>query len=177
MAESQSTASLVAQVEKALTLAVNAVEALTLDTTNAVVDARYKAIAAESLRSFVYSIRPVLLAAEQERARDGAIIEAQANFIKAAEMERDAARAERDALQERAQQWRQIETAPKEPKHDAPRIIAYWRESGWTEIVFWSDYREAWCAGDGGWGSDRWRGENAPTHWMPLPAPPEATHE
>jgi hypothetical protein len=134
----------------------------------------------ESVDDDTPTLRALLLAAEQERAqlqkdlafqRTRADERVEAYIRQAGELE--AARAERDG----AQQWRPIETAPKEPKHNAPRIVAYWRESGWTEIVFWSDYREAWCAGDGGWGSDRWRGENAPTHWMPLPAPPEATHE
>lgn len=62
--------------------------------------------------------------------------------------------------------WQPIETAPK-----SGNFIG-WRE-GWEEprLVFWSSWASCWCE------------ENTkleypgmePTHWMPLPRPPEAT--
>lgn len=65
--------------------------------------------------------------------------------------------------------WRKIDTAPT----DGTRILVAWVGSDDMEIVFWSGYKDAWCASDGGWGSDRWRGDDSPTHWMPLPDRPK----
>lgn len=68
--------------------------------------------------------------------------------------------------------WQTLESAPK----DGSRILVCWARPGEEthyELVFWNEYRDAWSASDGGWGSDRWRADDAPTHWMPLPEPPE----
>ena len=51
--------------------------------------------------------------------------------------------------------WQPIETAPK----DGTRVLAYHQ----TELVFSSEFL------DGEWTGDHER----PTHWMPLPQPPE----
>lgn len=74
----------------------------------------------------------------------------------------------KDALQTPEQIWQPISTAPWERKI----LVAYGRE------VFPAVHRKA---GDGF--SARWNGPNAddftfggPSHWMPLPAPPQATY-
>lgn len=55
--------------------------------------------------------------------------------------------------------WQPIETAPK----DAHEILVY--EDGEMSITYWNKYAECWdydvvC-------------DSKPTHWMPLPEPPE----
>lgn len=58
--------------------------------------------------------------------------------------------------------WRKIETAPKDGK-----AVLAWR-AGWTPIsTYWSKNWERWQA-------DCCNRPVAPTHWMPLPEPPEA---
>lgn len=59
-------------------------------------------------------------------------------------------------------QWQPIETAPK----DVP-ILAAWASDGGVHIVYWSD------SYGGGW-IGHYPETIEPTHWMPLPAPPEA---
>jgi hypothetical protein len=73
-------------------------------------------------------------------------------------------------------EWQPIETVPK----DGTRILVYFGSMGVRE-VFWSDAHDAdfklWCVDDNkhgpyylrGWSET---GERAPTHWMPLPEPP-----
>lgn len=55
------------------------------------------------------------------------------------------------------QEWRPIETAPK----DGTTILVFHNGSMWT--VLWSDVQEWHDANDYGY---------TPTHWMPLPKPP-----
>ncbi len=61
--------------------------------------------------------------------------------------------------------WQTIETAPK----DGTRILV-WRPREDRDnpahhgIDRWSDYSQSW------WNSRR---DQQPTHWMPLPPPPE----
>lgn len=74
--------------------------------------------------------------------------------------------------------WRPIETAPR----DGSEILVSFGLRG-VHAVQWcepscSDY-EIWCVDDGKHGPYALRryndeGPTAPTHWMPLPAPPEA---
>jgi hypothetical protein len=64
-------------------------------------------------------------------------------------------------------EWQPIETAPK----DGTRVIA--RQGFTVDTMFWS--KRIW-AGGGGWVSDICRSETyvySPTHWMPLPDPPQ----
>lgn len=68
-------------------------------------------------------------------------------------------------------EWQPIETAPR----DESRIWCGWSGGDYMTYLFWSESRQAWCAGDGGYGQDRYSGEDAPTHWMPknpIPPPP-----
>lgn len=59
--------------------------------------------------------------------------------------------------------WQPIETAPK----DGTWLIACWTgHRGWMAMVFWDQTRAKWC--------DVFQGYVAqPTHWMPLPPPPQ----
>ena len=66
--------------------------------------------------------------------------------------------------------WKPIETAPKDG-----RLVLVFNNDGNVYQAAWSTVLEKWifasadqhgcgcCAGDG----------DSPTHWMPLPAPPE----
>jgi hypothetical protein len=83
--------------------------------------------------------------------------------------------------------WKPIDTAPKgggaedtrDPKWvEPPRILA-WSKARGLMIVYWDWYyaergngyvvgRTAWVSE----GEALWQAE-APTHWMPLPTPPE----
>lgn len=56
--------------------------------------------------------------------------------------------------------WRPIESAPTAP---GSRALLYW--SPWVI--------DGWLAEGGHWFSERFNGRLAPTHWMPLPHPPE----
>ena len=62
--------------------------------------------------------------------------------------------------------WQPIETAPK-----GDEIMA-WDSGGEIFIAFWHGKRQKWL-----WTTHDLGGDEGitPTHWMPLPAPPEAT--
>lgn len=70
-------------------------------------------------------------------------------------------------------EWQPIETAPKNERviiaeYSKPK----WDEDGdhwsWTvEAAEWSEHAKAWMS-DEGW-------SKSPTHWMPLPKPPNAS--
>ena len=85
--------------------------------------------------------------------------------------------------------WQKIETAPKgsgtgsvcDPQYVEPPRILLLFEEGYTSVAYWD-----WYYADGGNGydgGDAWieplSGEkldmhyDSPTHWMPLPSPPE----
>jgi len=67
--------------------------------------------------------------------------------------------------------WQLIETAPRGTLLDGrPMSILVWWPSRfeWPVDVYWDIYHERW-ANDGMEGDD----DGQPTHWMPLPAPPE----
>ena len=74
-------------------------------------------------------------------------------------------------------EWQPIETAPKDRTH----ILVYFGTMGiwqvsWTEPA--SCDWEIWCTDDNKHGPYALRGYNdtgprAPTHWMPLPEPPQ----
>jgi|DEB0MinimDraft_3_1074331.scaffolds.fasta_scaffold139672_2 hypothetical protein len=74
-------------------------------------------------------------------------------------------------------EWQPIETAPK----DGTRVLAYWPDvyeiNAATQV-------ESWYGPWAPWGSKEmlltWQsafewadGDNSPTHWMPLPNPPQ----
>lgn len=69
--------------------------------------------------------------------------------------------------------WQPIETAPK----DGTRVLAIWGKHG-TQIIYWYSWEERpeYLVKAGAC----WKPENqrcpinaTPTHWMPLPHPPE----
>jgi hypothetical protein len=78
-------------------------------------------------------------------------------------------------------EWKPIESAPK----DGTRILVFFGAMGvhavaWTEPSY-ADW-EIWCVDDNKHGPYALRGYNdtgprAPTHWMPLPAPPKETDD
>ena len=64
--------------------------------------------------------------------------------------------------------WQPIETAPK----DGTRFLGRTRGGKWISTTYYAgpskqhpDPNLDWCMGVGGWPQ--------PTHWMPLPTPPE----
>lgn len=59
-------------------------------------------------------------------------------------------------------EWRPIETAPK----DGTEILV-WLSWGDYEITLWENDRWTW--------EDRLSSQPEPTHWMPLPPPPDAS--
>lgn len=59
--------------------------------------------------------------------------------------------------------WQPIETAPK----DGTRLLLHYAPRRLTKVGKWD-------AGSCYWSADQWLHEKAPTHWMPLPAPPHA---
>jgi hypothetical protein len=83
--------------------------------------------------------------------------------------------------------WQPIETAPK----DGSRIVVLWPD-GWADFAVWKtnsrivlgrELNEQGAVGlsDSYFGDpnenddyDLAKPENAPTHWMPLPEPPDA---
>lgn len=84
-----------------------------------------------------------------------------------------------------APQWQPIETAPK----DGTPILA-WNEKYGARETRWELYREGSLAfswsqegkgPDGAWRwaepQNNWGSSWAPTHWMPLPAAPDAARE
>lgn len=60
-------------------------------------------------------------------------------------------------------EWQPIETAPKDGSY-----VLVWAESG-HEFARWFRAGECWIRAEDM--QNLW-GEDAPTHWMPLPAPP-----
>lgn len=80
--------------------------------------------------------------------------------------------------------WQPIETAPKNKTTilvwNGDVHFAYYEQTKYTHFTGWfvlnnGDYY------DGGYGRDYKMGEDAdlplPTHWMPLPAPPETNNQ
>lgn len=73
--------------------------------------------------------------------------------------------------------WRTIDSAPR----DGTWIIAFNSQGvfpcAWCEEPDYDDYR-GWSAAGSGYGGALYSLHNGvfdnPTHWMPLPAPPEA---
>lgn len=69
-------------------------------------------------------------------------------------------------------EWQPIDSAPK----DGTQFIAYmaYDEGAEIDVIFWSQSRKdfPWHFVAGGAAA-----ENIPTHWMPLPKPPEKTDE
>ena len=74
-----------------------------------------------------------------------------------------------------APQWQDIATAPK----DGTRIMAYWPDvfgnASATQTESWYGPRGAvWGVNDCWQSCFEWDdGHNSPTHWMPLPTPPD----
>lgn len=64
--------------------------------------------------------------------------------------------------------WQPMNTAPT----DGSSILCAWFDGSYA-VLFWNPSREAWSAGDGGWGSDRYRDEDCPNLWMALQPLPE----
>lgn len=79
-----------------------------------------------------------------------------------------------DALEQRslAEGWRPIETAPK----DGTYFIGFWPHASRLYADHQGQYRTRWT----GWGGGCWEADSLgrpvemPSHWMPLPQPPEA---
>lgn len=72
-----------------------------------------------------------------------------------------------------AMKWRLISTAPKNPE----QAILTWREctdenGGEVNITYWIDCSD----GTGFWEGDGCF-EISPTHWMPMPPPPNVQNE
>jgi hypothetical protein len=65
-------------------------------------------------------------------------------------------------------QWQPIETAPK----NGTAVLATWENTAEFDVLRWIEDRQAWCVHYGGWGEDRYRNDETPTHWMPLPESP-----
>lgn len=68
-------------------------------------------------------------------------------------------------------EWQPIETAPK----DQRRILAYFPDAPeWYDfsVICWSEHNKAWwgCSPSAAGVIDR---DAQPTHWMPLPDPPQ----
>ena len=64
--------------------------------------------------------------------------------------------------------WQPIETAPK-----TPNAILVWVGSIQCSFaVWWDEVNQKWVIFGGGWRSFL-SGDNGPTHWMPLPEPPQ----
>jgi len=63
-------------------------------------------------------------------------------------------------------EWQPIETAPR----DGRDIQVYCKDTGEQFVAFWFSPRDCWCYA-------KWRDGGIvvckPTHWMPLPEPPE----
>ncbi len=68
-------------------------------------------------------------------------------------------------------EWQPIETAPK----DGTDVLIGWFELPGQKsmtIVFWHSFRKAWC---NTWTLFSANAVSQPTHWMPLPEPPQET--
>jgi len=77
---------------------------------------------------------------------------------------------------EKSVEWRPIETAPKDGTDVviyAPNcgvLVAYWSDSIWASV------NNPVRGQGGGWVQEVHRSDTcvfSPTHWMPLPSPPE----
>ena len=62
-------------------------------------------------------------------------------------------------------EWQPIETAPKDGRN-----VLIFNEDG-IEIGWWSRGTSEWCR------QDMYLSTAQPTHWMPLPAPPNVSRE
>ena len=77
---------------------------------------------------------------------------------------------------ENINEWQPIETAPKDG-----RLILATNDFGGMVLCWWGkDYNdesyEGWLSGDGdGYSTGLYYSPLNPTHWMPLPKPPETT--
>jgi hypothetical protein len=60
-------------------------------------------------------------------------------------------------------EWNAIQSAPK----DGSEFIAFWWEEKWPCVAL-----VHWDAIDHGWFEDEF--DVYPTHWMPIPPPPDA---
>ena len=84
-------------------------------------------------------------------------------------------------------EWQPIETAPKGDDRFSSPVVLLLSFTDLDEyetsvaVGFWStidahaeDQREGWCNWGAGMNDDDfWEEVKEPTHWMPLPAPPE----
>lgn len=75
--------------------------------------------------------------------------------------------------------WQPIATAPKDGTH-----ILLFAAKAWYPMVernaedspIWTGYFSRWVGGEGEWtvsGMEFHEGYGPPTHWMPLPEPPQ----
>lgn len=76
-----------------------------------------------------------------------------------------------DSWNARAPQWLPIESAPR----DGSWVVLGRAGHDAVLLAFWHRLHSAWWGQGGGDGS--WKKWQQATHWMPLPAPPEASHE
>jgi len=67
--------------------------------------------------------------------------------------------------------WKPIESAPKDG-----RSILLAKAGVWVGEGYWSDYDDTWREPNNN-GTDEWGWPLEPTHWMPLPPPPETTDD
>lgn len=67
-------------------------------------------------------------------------------------------------------EWQPIKTAPKDG-----RLILY-ATADWVSVGRWNSEVDQWREINNHW-TDTWGGEDFPTHWMPLPAPPAPHRE
>jgi hypothetical protein len=86
------------------------------------------------------------------------------HIARIAELERELEALRKDAG------WRAIETAPK----DGTAVLV--SEGRFCYSVEWNEEFDWWAVDDNKLGPFRLRGQ-APTHWMPLPPPPDAEKE
>lgn len=63
--------------------------------------------------------------------------------------------------------WQPIDTAPK----DGEDLLCYWRLSNCCSVLSWWSDQD--IPGAGLWHDSAGSTYNDPTHWMPLPAPPQ----
>lgn len=65
-------------------------------------------------------------------------------------------------------EWKPIETAPK----DGTRVLLGRADEGWTTVGSFDDERDEWWESNTNW--DDFNGAPIyPTHWQPLPEPPQ----